>query len=306
MTSSASASKRSGVLLALTVLGSVFAASAAGAADQHTVDLVNRKVLRVCSDPANLPFSNDKGEGFENKIASIVADEFKIPVEYTYFPQAVGFVKRTLAAKVCDIIIGFAQGDDLVLNTNAYYRSTYAIVYRKGQGLDGLEGLDDPRLKGKRVGVIAGTPPSSIMARNGLMELAKPYHFVVDRRFESPAEDMIKDIRSGEIAAGVLWGPMGGYFAKRDGEELAVVPMTADMAHSPRNRLAFRISMGVRNGEDEWKRELNRVIDKRRADIDSVLLAYGVPLLDEQDKPIMVPRRAAATTTSPTDTTAAR
>jgi quinoprotein dehydrogenase-associated probable ABC transporter substrate-binding protein len=269
----------------------------AEAADRSTVDLANRKVLRVCADPANMPFSDEKGEGFENKIANIVADELKLAVEYSYFPQAVGFVRRTLAAKACDVIIGFAQGDDLVLNTNAYYRSAYAVVYRKGNGLDGLETLEDPRLKGKRLGIIAGTPPSALFVRYGLMERAKPYHFVVDRRFESPAEDMIKDIRTGEIEAGVLWGPIGGFFATRGGEKLVVQPLIKEPP-AARTRLAFRISMGVRNGEDEWKRELNRVIAKRQGDIDAALLDYGVPLLDEQDQIIAKPRTGSAATST--------
>lgn len=293
MTSSASANNRAGILLAALALGSALAVSTAGAADRNTVDLVNRKVLRVCSDPANMPFSNENGDGFENKIASIVADELKLSVEYTYFPQATGFVRRTLAAKACDVIIGFAQGDDLVLNSNAYYRSIYAVVYRKGQGLDGLDSLEDSRLKGKRVGFMPNTPPGDLVARNGLMAMAKAYALFVDRRFFSPAEDMMKDIRSGEIAAGVIWGPMGGYFAKRGGEDLVVVPMLKDMS-AGKSRLAFRISMGVRNGEDEWKRELNRVIAKRQGDIDAVLLEYGVPIIDEQDKAITEPRRSAA------------
>ena len=293
MTSSASANNRAGILLAALALGSALAVSTAGAADRNTVDLVNRKVLRVCSDPANMPFSNENGDGFENKIASIVADELKLSVEYTYFPQATGFVRRTLAAKACDVIIGFAQGDDLVLNSNAYYRSIYALVYRKGQGLDGLDSLEDSRLKGKRVGFMPNTPPGDLVARNGLMAMAKAYALFVDRRFFSPAEDMMKDIRSGEIAAGVIWGPMGGYFAKRGGEDLVVVPMLKDMS-AGKSRLAFRISMGVRNGEDEWKRELNRVIAKRQGDIDAVLLEYGVPIIDEQDKAITEPRRNAA------------
>ncbi len=294
MTSSASANKRAGLLLLVALaFGGAVAVPSASAADRNTVDLVNRKVLRVCSDPANMPFSSENGEGFENKIASIVAEELKVPVEYTFFPQAVGFVKRTLSAKACDVIIGFAQGDDLVLNTNAYYRSSYVIVYRNGQGLDGLDSLSDPRLKGKRVGLIAGTPPSALVARYGLMEKAKPYRFVVDRRFESPSQDMIRDIRSGEIDVGILWGPIGGYFATTGGEKLAVIPLTKDES-ATHMRLAFRISMGVRNGEDEWKRELNRVIAKRQGDIDAVLLEYGVPLIDEQDKPITEPRRSAA------------
>lgn len=258
------------------------AAHAAGPADK--ADLVNRQVLRVCADPANMPFSNDKGEGFENKIADIVASELKVPVEYTYFPMATGFIRKTLFAKACDIVIGYAQGDELVLNTNAYYRSSYALVYRKGQGLDGITSLADPRLQGKRLGIIAGTPPANLMAKNGLMALAKPYSLMVDRRFYSPNEEMMADIRKGEIAGGVLWGPNAGYFAKHGGEELTVVPLLEGGTGS--SRLSYRISMGVRAGDDDWKRQLNTIIAKRQGDIDKVLLEYGVPLLDEQDKQI--------------------
>lgn len=261
----------------------------AEAVEGERVDLVNRQVLRVCSDPANMPFSNEKEEGFENKIANIVADELKLPKpKYTFFPQATGFVRRTLFEKRCDVIIGYAQGDELVLNTNHYYRSTYVIVYAKGKGLDGLESLSDPRLKDKHIGVIAGTPPGDIMAKEGLMGLVRPYQLFVDRRYFSPNEEMIKDIRSGEIAAGVLWGPIGGYYAARGGEPLVVVPLLKE-ASGP--RMAYRITMGVRQGEDVWKHQLNGVIAKRQGDIDAALLEYGVPLLDEQDKLITAPRR---------------
>lgn len=272
-------SKALTALLALAVVG--LGGAAAGAVEGQKADLVNRKVLRVCSDPANLPFSNDKGEGFENKIADIVADELKIPVEYTWFPQATGFIRRTLFAKACDLVIGFAQGDELVLNTNHYYRSTYALVTKPGSDLEGVDSLTDPRLKGKRIGLIAGTPPGNIMAAEGLMALAKPYPLTVDRRYESPAERMIEDIRSGEIAAGVLWGPIAGYFAAKGGEKLVVKPLVKE---ANATRMAYRITMGVRQTDDQWKRELNQIIAKRQGDIDKVLLAYGVPLLDEESK----------------------
>lgn len=272
-------SKALTALLALAVLG--LGGAAAGAVEGQKADLVNRKVLRVCSDPANLPFSNDKGEGFENKIADIVADELKIPVEYTWFPQATGFIRRTLFAKACDLVIGFAQGDEFVLNTNHYYRSTYALVTKAGSGLDGVDSLTDPRLKGKRIGLIAGTPPGNIMAAEGLMALAKPYPLTVDRRYESPAERMIEDIRSGEVAAGVLWGPIAGYFATKGGEKLVVKPLVKE---ANATRMAYRITMGVRQTDDQWKRELNAIIAKRQGDIDKVLLAFGVPLLDEDSK----------------------
>ena len=257
-------------------------------AEGQRPDLVNRTALRVCADPANMPFSNDKNEGFENKIAEIVAADLKIPVEYTWFPQATGFIRQTLFAKRCDVVIGYAQGDELVLNTNHYYRSTYALVYRAGTGLDGVVSLADPRLKDRRIGVIAGTPPGSIMAQLGLIQRAKPYPLMVDRRHDSPGERMINDIRSGDIDAGVLWGPIAGYFAAKGGDKLLVVPLLKETG-TP--RMAYRITFGVRNLEDDWKRQLNVVIAKRQSDIDALLLQFGVPLLDEQSNLITQPRR---------------
>lgn len=275
-----------GALIAISA--SVLAAWPAEAADGVRVDLVNRKALRVCSDPSNLPFSNDKGEGFENRIADIVGDELKVPVEYTYFPQAVGFIRRTLFAKACDIVIGYAQGDELVLNSNHYYKSVYAIVYRAGNGLDGVDTIADPRLKDKSVGIVAGTPPSDNMNKAGLMVKARPYRLMVDRRYDNPAEQMITDLRKGEIDAGILWGPIAGYYAARGGEKLVVAPL---LKESTGPRMAYRITFGVRNGEDEWKRKLNQVIQKRQGDFDAVLLSFGVPLVDEQNNLITTPRK---------------
>lgn len=258
------------------------------AAEGQKADLVNRRVLRVCADPANLPFSNQKGEGFENRIADIVAKELGITVEYTWFPQATGFIRRTLFAKACDVVIGYAQGDELVLNTNHYYRSTYAILYRKGGALDGVDSLADERLKGKRIGIIAGTPPGDIMARIGLMPFAKPYPLTVDRRYESPAERMIDDIRKGEVDAGILWGPIAGYFGAKGGEALVVRPLIKE---SIGPRMSYRITMGVRQGDDVWKRQLNQIIATKQSEIDKVLLEFGVPLLDEDNKQVTSPRQ---------------
>ena len=272
-------------LITATVIASAaFGLNSAFAVEGHRSDLVNRAVLRVCADPSNLPFSNQKQEGFENKIAKILGEELKVPVEYTWFPQVTGFIRNTLFAKRCDLVMGTGQGDEMVLNTNALYRSAYVIIYRPNSGLDGVDSLFDPRLQGKRIGVVAGSPPADLIAKAGLMGNARPYKLVVDRRYDSPAEEMTKDIRSGEIAAGVLWGPIGGYFASRGGEKLTVVPMVKDAKTNA--HLIFRITAGVRQGDDLWKRELNDIIRKRQADINRVLLEYGVPLLDEDDKPI--------------------
>lgn len=274
--------------LALTVLGGFAAEAAEGA----RADLVNRSVLRVCADPANVPFSSDDPDkpGFENKIAEIVADELGgIEVEYTWFPQATGFIRRTLFAKACDLVIGYAQGDEMVLNTNHYYRSAYALVVKKGGPLESVDQLSDDRLKDKRIGVIAGTPPATVMNRVGLLGNAKPYHLFVDRRYDSPTELMIKDLRSGDIDAGVIWGPNAGYFAAEGGkDDLAVIPLLKEGRSPP---TSFRITMGVRQSDTQWKRELNEIIKKRQGDIDQVLLDFGVPIIDENDKQILSARK---------------
>lgn len=277
-------------LLGLVLIVSAFGGlglGSASAAEGFRYDLVNRQVLRVCADPANMPFSNQKAEGFENKIAGIIGDELGVPVEYTWFPQAVGFARNTLLAKRCDLIIGTGQADDLVLNTNHLYRSAYALIYPSNGPLKGVESIFDPRLKGKRIGVVQGSPPANLVAKAGLMAKAKPYRLMVDRRYESPAEEMTKDIRSGDIDAGLLWGPIAGFFADKGGEPLTVVPLVKD---DKKSRVEFRITMGVRQGEDVWKRQLNDVIRKRQADIDRVLLDYGVPLIDEDGNRITQPR----------------
>jgi quinoprotein dehydrogenase-associated probable ABC transporter substrate-binding protein len=253
----------------------------------QTSDLVVRDVLRVCADPANLPFSNEAGAGFENKIAELLARDLGIPLQYIWFPQATGFVRNTLAAKRCDLVMGYAAGSDPVQNTNPYYRSAWVLVTRPNEGLDGVKDLADARLKDKRLGVVAGTPPATLLALNGLIGRAKPYPLTVDRRFESPSEDMVRDIASGDIDGGVLWGPIGGYFAKLANKPLAVTPLTRHEAGVP---MTFRITFGIRHGETDWKHRLNDFIAARQGEINRVLLEYGVPLIDEQDRPLSMAR----------------
>ncbi len=199
----------------LAALASVLAACAAGTAAAQVSDLVARDALRVCADPANLPFTNEAGAGFENKIAELLARDLGVPLQYVWFPQATGFVRNTLAAKRCDVVMGYAAGSDPVQNTNPYYRSAWVLVTRRDGGLDGVDSLGDARLKGKRLGVVAGTPPATLLALHGLIGDAKPYRLTVDRRHESPSEDMVRDIVSGDIDGGILWGPIGGYFAQQ-------------------------------------------------------------------------------------------
>jgi quinoprotein dehydrogenase-associated probable ABC transporter substrate-binding protein len=251
---------------------------------QSLLELIDPKVFRVCADPHNMPFSTDKGEGFENKLAELFAGKLGKGLGYAWYPQATGFIRNTLAAHKCDVMMGAPQGDDLVQVTNPYYRTAYALVFKRGNGLDGVETLEDERLKGKRIGVVAGTPPGNNMAANGLMARAKPYPLVVDTRVDSSAVAMMNDLASGEIDAGVLWGPMAGYYARRASTPMSVVPLVKEPSGP---RLIYRIAMGVRFSDQDWKRELNRLIADNQAAINKVLLSFGVPLLDENDRPIV-------------------
>jgi len=285
-----------GIIMGLMLLGAAAARSMTAAAqgehpgqapaagrDDQSIELVDPKVLRVCADPRNLPFSNQNGEGFENKLAEFLGTKLNKQVAYTWYPQAPGFVRNTLAALKCDVIIGYPQGSDVVQTTNPYYRTSYALVFKPGSGLDDIKTLADPRLKEKRIGVVAGTPPSTYMATSGLMGRAKPYPLVVDTRVDNSIEVMIKDLIAGEIDAGVLWGPLAGYYAKESKKPLAVVPLIQEQSGPP---MVYRIAMGVRPSDQQWKRQLNQTIQQNQAAINHILLGFGVPLLDENNKPI--------------------
>ena len=253
-----------------------------------TIELIDPKVMRVCADPRNLPFSNEKGEGLENKLAELFAAKLNKKLDYVYFPQATGFVRMTLAAHRCDVIMGFPQGDDLVQNTNPYYRTAYALVAKPGSGLAGVESLADPRLKGKRLGVVAGTPPATNMSANGLMTEAKPYPLMVDTRVESSAAAMIKDIVAGSIDAGVLWGPMAGYYAKQSDP-----PLQVDAAGEGTRRPAHELSH--RHGRASGGPELEAAAQPADP---------GEPARDQPDPARL--RRAAARRQRPADHRGAR
>jgi quinoprotein dehydrogenase-associated probable ABC transporter substrate-binding protein len=255
----------------LVTLGSVEAS--AQASDPGALELVDPEVFRACGDPRNLPFSNDKGEGFENKLAELFATKLGKKLSYTYFPQATGFVRMTLGSYRCDTIMGFPQGDDQAQATIPYYRTTYALVVKRGSGLEDVTAIEDPKLRDKRIGVVARTPPSTNMAINGLLAHAKSYPLFVDTRADSSAQAMMDDLAKGEIDCGILWGPMAGYYAKQT-KETAGPPMT------------FRIGMAVRPADQEWKRTLNKLIMENQAEINQLLISYSIPILDEANLPI--------------------
>lgn len=249
-----------------------------GPAEAQLTDLVSQSAFRVCADPANLPMSSESGEGFENEIAEHFAEVLDRELQYTWFPMALGFLRNTLLNYRCDVIIGYAQGDEMVLNTNHYYTSAYVIVTRSDSDIADVDTIADPRLTDKRIGVVAGTPPASHAARHGLMKKAKGYDLMVDRRVESPNEDMIADLLEGEIDAALMWGPIAGPLVKAEGDALTMTPLLKEQG-SP--RLFYRITMGVRQGEDNWKRELNSLIRQEQEEIDAILTRYGVPLVDD-------------------------
>jgi quinoprotein dehydrogenase-associated probable ABC transporter substrate-binding protein len=282
------ASRRWGIIVLACMAAAAMAGRESSVAQQLpdtdlSIELVDPKVLRVCADPRNLPFSDEKGEGFENKLAELFAEKLQKKLDYTFFPQATGFVRMTLAAHRCDVIMGFPQGDELVQGTNPYYRTAYALVAKPGSGLEDVASLGDERLKGKHLGIIAGTPPATNMAVNGLMANARPYPLMIDTRFDSSAGAMMKDLAAGAIDAAILWGPMAGYYAKQAAPPLHVTPLVQEKSGP---KLIYRIGMGVRSADQNWKRLLNRLIQENQPAINKLLLDFGVPLLDENDRPI--------------------
>lgn len=259
------------------------AQAAAPADDAGTLELIDPEVFRACGDPRNLPFSNDKGEGFENKLAELFAGKLGKKLSYTYFPQATGFVRMTLGSHRCDVIMGYPQGSDAAQVTVPYYRTTYALVSKPGGGFEGVGALNDPKLKDKRIGVVAGTPPSTNMAINGLLTHVKSYPLMIDTRHDSSAQAMIDDVAAGDVDLGILWGPMAGYFGAKASPPLAVAPLTKETSGPP---LIYRIGMAVRPSDQEWKRTLNKLIADNQGEINKLLLGFNIPLLDEAGAPI--------------------
>ena len=275
-----------GALLALSLAGLAClvwpdGGRAQGDAAEDSIELIDPHVFRACADPRNLPFSNEAGEGFENKIAELFAKKLGKSIAYTFYPGATGFIRNTLNAHRSDVVLGIAQGDDMVQPTNPYYRTSYVAAYRKGGPLDGLDSLSDPRLKTAKVGIVARTPPVTFLAANGLLENIKTYALVVDTRFDSPTRQIMDDLDRGEIDVALLWGPIAGYYALKAKTPMTVIPLLKDQGGPP---MVYRIVMGVRRSDRNWKRSLNKLISENQSEINGILRSYGVPLLDENDQ----------------------
>jgi quinoprotein dehydrogenase-associated probable ABC transporter substrate-binding protein len=278
------ASATKSIAVVILALVGVALPGGAGAQDaEGAIELVDPHVFRACADPRDLPLSNEAGEGFENKIADLFARKLGKSVAYTFYPDATGFIRNTLNAYHCDVVMGTAQGDDLVQPTNPYYRTSYAAAYRQDGLLKGMDSLSDPRLKTARIGIVAGTPPATYLAMNGLLGQIKSYRLGVDTRYDSSTHEMMDDLDKGEIDVALLWGPFAGYYASKAKTPTAVVPLTKEQGGP---RMVYRIVMGVRHSDQNWKRALNKLISENQDEIQAILRSYGVPLLDENDKPI--------------------
>ncbi len=246
----------------------------------------SKREFRVCADPDNLPFSNRRLEGFENKIAGLIARELGATPRYVWWGQRRGFIRNTMNASLkdaqCDVVIGVPAGYDLVQPTKPYYRSTYVFVYPKGKGLQ-IKSLDDPILKKIRIGVhlfgddYTNPPPVHELAKRGVVENVVGFDTFYSPR--NPPSTIIDAVARGKVDAAVVWGPAAGYFAARQRVALEVVPVPSGKTDLP---FAFDISMGVRKGDQALKDRLEMVLDAKQVEIQKILIDYGVPLMDRK------------------------
>lgn len=243
-------------------------------------------VLRVCADPNNLPFSNERGEGFENKIAELLAQDLNERVEYTWWAQRRGFFRNTLRSGVCDVVIGVPSGFEMALTTKPYYRSTYVFLYRKDRGLS-VNSFDDPVLKTIRIGVqiigddFSNAPPAHALSKRNIVNNVRGYTLYGDYSQHDPPARIVDAVVKGDIDLAIVWGPLAGYFAKQSRVPLEVVPVSPQI-DQPFMPFVFDISMGVRREDQDLRDQVEQVMEKRRAEIDRILEEYRVPRVDKE------------------------
>lgn len=289
-------------------LGAMLAAAAGGAAAQETPTQTPEatppaaqrpaadSVLRVCADPNGLPQSNERGEGYENKIAAALARDLGKKIEYTYFPQRMGFVRNTLRARdeqtqqyKCDVIIGVPKGYELTATTQPYMHSIYALVlpprpeFKDVRSAGDLLKLPPARLHALHIGMFAQTPASDWVLKNGLIDRAVMYAAQSGDPKETPDTIVERELQSGKIDLAIVWGPIAGFIVSRHTgtEGWAAVPFKPD----PEIRFDYEISMGLRQGEKDWQNTLNDWITGHRAEITQILTTYHIPLVDESTPP---------------------
>jgi mxaJ protein len=239
--------------------------------------------LRVCADPNNLPFSNERGEGLENKIAELIAKELGARLSYTWWPQRRGFVRNTLNAGTCDLVTGTTNGVDMLRTTRPYYRSGYAFVTRPNGPQ--ISSLDDPALKDLKIGIqIIGEngsnpPPAEALARRGIVDNVRGYIVYGDYRERNPAASIMHAVAAGQIDVAIVWGPLAGYFARLENPQLNV-KLVAPENDGPRLPMMFDVNMGTRKEDAALREEINAALERLKPQIDAILADYGVPRVD--------------------------
>jgi mxaJ protein len=243
--------------------------------------------LRVCADPNNLPFSNQRGEGFENALARLVARELGRNLQYTWWPQRRGFIRHTLGSGSCDLVMGVPAGFELVDPTSPYYRSGYVFVTRADRHLD-LRGFDDPRLRELRIGLhaigddYANVPPAQALANRGIVGNIRGYSIYGDYSRPDPPRALIDAVANGDVDVAIAWGPLAGYFAAREPTPLVVTPVAGAGSHDP--AMQFDISAGVRHGDTSLKAAVERVLGSRREEVDGLLREFHVPVVPPEGR----------------------
>jgi len=267
----------------------------AGVAAAEEEPFARPRALKVCDDPNNLPFSNDKGEGFENRIAQMMARSLDLPLEVFHYPQRTNIVRNTIRYKLpnepeyrCDLLTGVPSDFTAVATTQPYFRSTYVLVYAKGRKIEAPSAeqflsLDKSVLSGLRIGVYERTPAVAWLQKHDLLKQAVPYRLLNADPNHYPGKIIDDDLVNGKIDVALVWGPIGGYFSKRIATpELVVVPLKSE----PGVRMDFGVAMGVRQGENAWRTLVQQALDQSRNDISQLLREYGIPLVDDKGEPI--------------------
>jgi quinoprotein dehydrogenase-associated probable ABC transporter substrate-binding protein len=247
-----------------------------------------QRVLRVCADPNNLPFSNTRLEGFENRLAELVAREMHAKLVYTWWAQRRGFVRNTLKAGKCDVLLGVPASFEMALTTRPYYRSTYVFVSRRDRGVR-VASFDDPALRRLKIGVqiigddYANAPPAHALAERGMVDNIVGYTVYGDYRRDSPPSEIVHAVARGDVDLAVVWGPLAGYYASREPVAISLTPVSPqiDLPFLP---FVYDISMGVRRGDNALRDELDRILVRRRRDIDAILDRYGVPRVGPRER----------------------
>jgi mxaJ protein len=249
-------------------------------------NLIPQRTLTACADPNNLPFSNKAGQGFENKLAAMIASDLHAQLKYVWWAQRRGYVRNTLNEKACDFWPGIGSNVEMVATSRPYYRSTYEFVTRASSNLKGLT-LDDPRLKRLKIGVqmvgndASNTPPAHALAARGVIDNVRGYMLYGDYSSPNPPAEIVRAVERGDVDVALVWGPLAGYFAAQSPVPLRLEPATPWLANN-QWPMQFDISVGVQNGNEKLLKEIDQVLRRRSSEIRKLLASYHVPVVEQQ------------------------